>query len=295
MGGESTRMGRATGQSPPEIILPSLESPPPAEPIAVEVAQETLEVGDFATPAERGLAELAVHRYAEAIKQLRGALAQKPDDAEAMRGLAEALVASGGDLREARALAERLLQIAPGSVAGHEAMIRVCLAAHDAKCAFEHWKPANAAKDFGPRSRLFKDELFAQVNQAAADLRSGTAARPEAAAGQPEQDPCAQEQGEEKQVLCVVKRCLDAGSAEYAKDLSRQNNTEYQAGEWRTKPVSQGKMLVTREIATKGDPPQRHNAIWLVKFGEQLVIQPTNTEARQITLTHNACAARPAK
>jgi hypothetical protein len=99
-------------------------------------------------------------------------------------------------------------------------------------------------------------------------------------------------QGEDQQTLCVAKRCLDAGSAEYAQELSRQNKVEYVAGEWRVKKVGQSKMLITREITTKETPPQQHNAMWLVKVGDQLILQPTNAEARQITLTHNACAAR---
>jgi hypothetical protein len=169
-------------------------------------------------------------------------------------------------------------------------MIKVCLAANDGKCAAEHWKPANKAADFGPRSRLFAEQLYPAVKQAAEDLRThaATQQQQQAAPG----DPCASVQGEDQQTLCVAKRCLDAGSAEYAKELSGQNKVEYVAGEWRVKKVGQSKMLITREITTKETPPQQHNAMWLVKVGDQLILQPTNAEARQITLTHNACAAR---
>ena len=297
-GGNSTRVGAAQSQTAASVFLPELANPPPYEPPNLEVARQTLEVADFATPAQHGLADLDVKNYDLAIKSFRGALSQNANDTEALRGLVQALAESGGDLKEARQLAERLEQAAPGSVVGHEAMIRTCLAARDEKCAFEHWKPANAAKDFGPRSRLFKDELQGPVQQAAADLR---AAQPKAsasdkpaegAAGVASGDPCAEVQGDEQQVLCVVKRCLDAGSVSYAQELSKQNNIDYEAGAWRVKPVGQGKMLVTREIATKTTPPQQHNAMWLVKYGDQLVMQPTNVEARQITLTHNACASR---
>jgi tetratricopeptide (TPR) repeat protein len=267
-------------------MLPELDRPPPAEALNLDAARNTLDVGEFATPAENGVALLAVRRYPEAIRTFREVLAKSADDPQALRGLAEALAESDGDLQEARTVAARLLQIAPDSVAGHEAMIKVCLAAHDARCAAEHWKPANQAKDFGPRSRLFAEQLYPAVKQAAADLQAKGSKQP------PSADPCASEQGEDQQTLCVVKRCLDAGSAEYAKELSQQNKVEYVAGEWRVKPMGKGKMLVTREIATHETPPQQHNAIWLVKTEDKLIMQPSNAEARQITLTHNACGAR---
>ncbi|HEX9577556.1 MAG TPA: tetratricopeptide repeat protein [Myxococcales bacterium] len=289
--GVTTAVGLHAGQAVPNVMLPKLDEIPPAEPLRVEVARATLDVDEqHATTAQYGLGHLAVRSYPEAIKLFRDALSRNADDAEALRGLAEALAESKGDLKEARQAAARLLQIAPDSVAGHEAMIKVCLAANDGKCAAEHWKPANKAADFGPRSRLFAEQLYPAVKQAAEDLRTHAATQQQQQSA-PE-DPCAGVQGEDQQTLCVAKRCLDAGSAEYAKELSGQNKVEYVAGEWRVKKVGQGKMLVTREIATRETPPQQHNAMWLVKVGDQLIMQPTNAEARQITLTHNACAAR---
>jgi tetratricopeptide (TPR) repeat protein len=290
-GADSGAPGKMTrGQTAPSIMLPELDRPPPFEPLNLDAARETLEVDERATNAQHGLAELAVRRYPEAIKLFRDALAKNGDDPEALRGLAEALAESKGDLKEAERAAARLLEVAPESVAGHEAMIKVCLAAHDGKCAAEHWKPANKAADFGPRSRLFAEQLYPAVKQAAEELRIHDAARQQEVSARI--DPCASLPDEEQQTLCLVKRCLDTGSAEYAKELSRQNKIEYVAGEWRLKKVGEGKMLVTREIVTKETPPQQHNAMWLVKVGDQLVMRPTNAEARQITLTHNACAAR---
>ena len=228
-----------------------------------------------------------MRNHPEAIKAFREALARSGDDTIALRGLAEALAESGGDLKEAKAAAARLLQISPDSVAGHEAMIKVCLAANDARCAAEHWKPAQKAADFGPRSRLFAEQLYPAVKQAAEGLRTQATAQEQAPV-----DPCAAVQGDEQQTLCEVKRCLDAGSAEYVKELSQQNKIEYVPGEWHSKQVAQGRILVSREILPKEAAGQRHSAMWLVKVGDQLVMQPTNAEARQITLTHNACAAR---
>ena len=90
----------------------------------------------------------------------------------------------------------------------------------------------------------------------------------------------------------MIGKSLDVGSAEYVKELSRQNKIEYVPGEWRSKQVAKGRILVTRDIIPKEATGQRLSAMWLVKVGDQLVMQPSNAEARQITLTHNACAAR---
>lgn len=296
-GGESvSASGAHGGATAASVFPPNINEPPPPEPMNERAAQTSLDISDIATTGERGLAELAVRQYPEAIKSFRAALALKADDREALRGLPQALAESHGDLKEARALAEQLVTLDPQSEEGHEAMIRVCLAAHDNACAVEHWKLARNAKDVAPRSRTLHEELETAVRQAAAELqaqaRAGAAAGAPAGAQAQQADPCAQEQGDDKMALCVVKRCLDAGSAEYAKELSKQNNVEYVAGDWRAKAVGATKMLVTREITAKTAPPQQHNAIWLVKLGDQLVMQPTNSEARQITLTHNACSAR---
>lgn len=298
--GTQATMGNHTGATPPEVMLPDINSRPPLEALDPEVARATLEIADFATPAERGQAQLAVKRYPEAIKEFRAALGGSGEvDAVALRGLAQALAESGGDLKEAREAAERLIAVDPSSEAGHEALVRVCLAAHDDLCAFEQFKLAKDAKDNLQRGYFLKDELQPEVAQAAQRLQA--AQRPRAGsvkAGDPAagQDPCATEQGEEKQALCVVKRCLDAGSAAYAKELAAQNGVDYVAGEWRTKLVGTSKMLVTREIAAQpkpgAAPPPSHNALWLVTLGDQLKMTPTNSEARQITISHNACATR---
>ncbi len=293
-GGTTATLGSHSGQTPPEVMMPDINSPPPPEPINLEVARSTLEIAEFATPAERGQAELAVQRYPEAIKEFRAALGSAGEvDKVALRGLSQSLIESKGDLKEARALAEKLVAIDPASEAGHEAMVRVCLKERNDRCAFEEFNKAQHCKDNEQRNYFLKDELRPGVEAAVARLNTGPA---KGAAAATSLDPCAREEGEEKQALCVVKRCLDLGSAAYAKELSTQNGVEYLAGEWRTKLVSTNKLLVTREITATsklgGATPQSHNALWLVTLGDQLKMQPTNSEARQITISHNACATR---
>src|SRR5438128_208823 len=284
-------------QGRPSAFLPDFNRPPGAEPLNERAAQGTLDVAEWATAGEHGLAELAVRRYPQAISMLRSALAANRSDPLALRGLAQALAESGDDLKEARALAEQLIAFSPESEQGHEALLRVCLAAHDDLCAFQQFKLANQAKDLSLRWLVLRDELQPQVEQAAERLRQKTAVAAKNQQQQPPAgDPCAQEQGEDRQALCVVKRCLEEGTVAYARQLSEQNRIEYELGEWRTKQVAPGKLLVTRPIEPKDrSAGGGHDAIWLVKLGDQLVMQPTSAEARQITLSHNRCAARASR
>lgn len=285
----------------PAVHMPAANERPGPMELNLAAAQETLEVLETASTAEQGMARLAVHDYAAARTLFQQALDKVPGDPMATRGLSIALAEGHGDLGEARKLAEQVIAAQPRSEAGHEALLRVCLVAKDDRCVFEQWKAANAAEDLAPRAYGLRD-LEAAARVAAARLQAaakpGTPAPNAGAAGQPlpagATDPCAAEQGDEKQALCVVKRCLDQGSVEYAKDLSRQNAVEYVAGEWRVKVAGAGRLLVTRPIAPQTPGAgAAHDALWLVKLGDNLVIQPSNTEARQITLTHNACGSRP--
>jgi hypothetical protein len=83
----------------------------------------------------------------------------------------------------------------------------------------------------------------------------------------------------------------------YARELGEQNHVEYQLGDWRAKMVSAGKLLVTRPIAPKDREKggAQHDALWLVSVGDQLVMHPSNLEAKQISLQHNRCTARASR
>jgi len=143
-----------TGQGRGSVFLPDMTSSPAPLPIEQPVARETLIVADFATNAEHGAALLASGRPAQAIVLLRAGLAELPSDPVALLGLTRALTETGGDLDEARRMAERLIELAPQSEVGHEAMLRVCLAAHEGLCAVREWKTALHAPDAGARSRI---------------------------------------------------------------------------------------------------------------------------------------------
>jgi hypothetical protein len=291
-GGSTESMTVGSGQMQASVMQPDINNPPPWEPINVQVAQQTLDVSELATIPEHGIASLAVKDYPTALQTFRDALARTPEDPVALRGMVQALVETNGNLAEARGLAERLVKIDPSSVAGHEAMIRVCIAQKDAACLGEHWKAAMASKDFAPRSRMFREQLQTPVQQAVADARKAPAAAPAAQQQDAQQDECVTAPNDEARAICFARRCLDAGSAQYAKELSEQNKIDYVAGQWRAKPAGTGRMVVTREISTNTKPPQEHNPMWILKLGEQVTMMPANAEARQITLTHNACASR---
>jgi len=304
-----------TGSSRVQTFLPDINDLPEPVPMNVKAAQETLDIADWATQAERANAETVVKLYPLAIEHAHQALAENPNDPIALRALSQALAESGGDLVEARKAAERLVSLDQASEMGHEALLRVCLASKDDRCVFDSWKKARQAPDLQPRSRLLADlqgptqiaverlRLSAAPGSAAAASTQAAGSNAATGAAQPvaPADPCAAEKGDEAQALCVVKRCLDEGSAAYARELSSQNGLAYAAGDWRAKKVAAGKLLITRPIEPKaarpGEPAtvgDRHDALWLVTLSnaDQFVMRPTNTEARQITVRHNRCTAR---
>ncbi len=263
-------------------FMPAINDPVPYAPIEEKVARDTLSVADWATESERAVAWLTVHQYPEALKSAGKGLVDDSTDPIALRALAETLAESNGDLALARATAERLVSLYPQMEASHEALLRVCLASGDDECAFAQYRAAHQSADLQPRSRLLA-ELTEPTRNAADRLRARVGLKSAA-------DPCASEPGEVAQALCVVKRCLDEGSATYAKELAEQDHAPYLAGDWRLKEVSKDRLLVTRPISAQG--AARHDALWVVKLGDVLTMVPSNPEARQITLRHNRCGAR---
>jgi tetratricopeptide (TPR) repeat protein len=297
----SSLASSSTAQGRTSAFLPDFSQPPPPEPLNVKVAQATLDIVTDATAAEQGMAEMAVKRYPQAIQQFRSALAANSTDPMALRGLAQALAESGGDLKEARALAEKLVGLMPDSEQGHEAMLRVCLAANDDPCAVQQFNAANRSKDLSLRYLVLRDELQPRATEASKRVHAAMVAAgmktPQLPQQAVSQDPCAAEKGDEQQALCVVRRCLDEGTVLYARELSDQNHIPYDVGDWRVRSVGASKLLVIRPIAPRDRSKDTtlHDAIWLVKLGDDLVMQPSSPEARQITLQHNRCTARASR
>src|SRR5438477_2515756 len=61
--GDVSHLGQASGQTAPQVMLPEMDRPPPAEALNVEAATQTLDVDEHATTAQYGLAQLAVRKY----------------------------------------------------------------------------------------------------------------------------------------------------------------------------------------------------------------------------------------
>jgi len=160
-----------TGQGRGIVILPDTRTSSPPLPIEQPVARDTLIIADFATTAEHGTALVAVGRAAEAVPLFRTALRERPEDPVALLGLTRAIAETGGDLAEARKIALRLMEMFPDSVIGHEALLRVCLAARESECSVREWKAAVRAPDAGPRSRILF-ELQAPAQKAALRLQA---------------------------------------------------------------------------------------------------------------------------
>jgi hypothetical protein len=223
-----------------------------------------------------------VRRYPEAIASLRQALEKNGDDELALRGLAIALAESGANLREARYLGERLVNEHPDAEASHEALLRVCIAAGDDHCAFAEWNAAREARDLPPRSRQLAG-LQPLVEKAAARLRAWAKS----------QDACALETTDRDRALCVVRRCLDTGTAAFADELSGERRSAFEAREWRADKAREGRLVVTRPVE---DGKEQREPRWLVKIGDQTVtMTPTNEDARHITVRHSACTVLRAR
>ena len=276
------------GSGRASAFLPDLDDVPKSTPLEPAVAQATLEIADFATQSERAVAHLAVQDFDHAVTEARISVAADPNDAVALRALAQGLAEGGGDLNEARLHAERLAALLPDSEVGHEALVRVCLAQGDDGCAVHAFQRARAAPDLVPRSRLLA-ELHPSTQGAAYRMARRDRVN----------DPCAGEHSDEALALCVVKRCLDAGSAIYARELGGRAPVPYEAGDWRVQDLGGGRVLVTRPIEPVAERAgasswelDRHDARWVVEIGRQLVVQPQNVDARAITVRHSYCAPR---
>ena len=289
VGGGTSALGR---QLRPSVFLPDLSVTAAELPLQPEVAQASLELLEGASKAERGEALLLVGQLEEATRTFRAALEDSPSDPLALRGLSQALIERAGDLREARELAERLQALEPDGAAGHEAMLRLCLAAGDDACAFAEYRAARAAPDLPPRARALA-ELGDRTREAALRLRLAAATAPP--------PPCADAASSEDQALCVVRLCLGEGTSAYAEALAQQNGERYRIDAWRTHDAGAGRVVVTRPIVADPGGLQapgrlggRHDAVWLVRVADEIKVTPVSPEAHQISASANRCAQRAA-
>jgi tetratricopeptide (TPR) repeat protein len=284
-------------------------APEKRPPLDQKLARDTLKFADWATPADRGWAYYFLGDYAQALPQFEAGVKANANDDRAQRGLAQTLAASKGDLNRAKEAAQKAISLKPESEATHEAMIHVCLAMKDDKCAFDEFNAAKSKPDLDARRRELAS-IQDQVKDAAERLQTGEEAQEKAsaeaaAAATAKADPtgCRKlETGSDAQLLCLIKRCFEKGAREYAKELKPLTGQDYSAGDWKVLSHSGPKAKVTVPIrgasaartgkarkAAEEEGAQPHDATWEVTVGENITMQASNIDAANIAKNHDSC------
>jgi tetratricopeptide (TPR) repeat protein len=270
------------------------------------LAQATLHVAGWATAAERGWAYLSVGDRGTALKEFGQALKERPGDVRALRGLAVALAESGGDLARAREAAQKAVQLRPDTVATHEALLRVCLAQKDDRCVASEYDSARKAPD--AEARAAELSRFDEPAKAAADRVAALekqdaerrAAESEAALQKIDPAGCRKlEANSDAQLVCLVKRCFEAGAREYAKELHTKDGQPYAPGEWKVATRSDDTAEVTvpirpdssakkrrRRKAEAGEP---HDATWRATIAETITLVPLTDDAANVARKSETC------
>jgi hypothetical protein len=204
------------------------------------------------------------------------------------------------------------VQLKPDSAATQDALIHVCLAQKDDKCAFDAFEAARKAPD--QQARSFELALVQDRVKAAADRLNAQASeedekrRQQAEAAMEKSDPtgCRKlEAGSDGQLLCLIKRCFERGAREYAKnELKPLTGQDYAAGEWKvlshkgdiaevTVPIRTAS--AARKAGKKGragpadEGPSAHDATWKVTVGENISMVPQTLDAANIAKRYDAC------
>jgi tetratricopeptide (TPR) repeat protein len=303
-------VGVSEGKERTSGCTKSTGAPEKRPPRDAKLAGDTLKFADWATPTDRGWAYYYLGDYAQALPQFEAATKADPKDERALRGLAQALANSKGDLNRAKEAAQKSIELKPESEATHEAMIHVCLAMKDDKCAFDEFNLAKAKPDLDARRREI-GAVQVQVKEAADRLQSGVEAeeqkdRTTQAEAAAKSDPtgCRKlESGTDAQLLCLIKRCFEKGARDYAKELKPLTGQDYAAGDWKVTSHSGTKAKVTvpirvaaapkpvkgKKAAAEDEGPQAHDATWDVTVGENITMQAANSDAANIAKSHDSC------
>jgi len=272
-----------------------------------KLAQSTLHVAGWATAAERGWAFLMVGNRPASLKELGQALKERPGDVRALRGMAIALVESGGDLSRARDVAQKAVQLRPDTVATHETLLRVCLAQKDDRCAVSEHEAARKAADATARaaelSRLDGAAKVAAERVSAADKQEEERRAAETEARLQKIDPkgCRKlEANSDAQLVCLVKRCFEAGAQQYAKELHTADGQPYAPGEWKvasrngdsaevTVPIRPDPAARKRRKKKPPDAAEVHDATWRATIGENITLVPLTGDAANVARKSDAC------
>jgi Tfp pilus assembly protein PilF len=278
-------------------------------PLDEKLAQATLYVAGWATAAERGWAYLLVGNRGAALRELGQALKERPGDVRALRGMAVALIDSGGDLSRAREAAQKAVQLRPDTVATHETLLRVCLAQKDDRCAASEYDAARKAPDAEARAAdlapLEEPAKAAAERVAAAAKQDEERRAAEAEERLQKIDPagCRKlEANSDAQLVCLVKRCFEAGAQQYAKELHTADGQPYAPGEWKVASRNGDTAEVT--VPLRPDPAARkrrkrktsggevaevHDATWRATIGENITLVPLTGDAANVARKSDSC------
>ncbi|HYV65163.1 MAG TPA: hypothetical protein VE964_02905 [Myxococcales bacterium] len=275
-----------------------------------KLAQSTLHVAGWATAAERGWAQLEVGDQASALKQFGQALHERPGDVRALRGLSTVLVGSGGDLARARDAAQKAVQLRPDSAGTHEALVRVCLAQKDDRCAASEMDAARKAPDAEAHTAALaelEEPVKAAADRVAASDKQEQerrAAESEAALQKIDPAGCRKlEANSDAQLLCLVKRCFEVAAQQYAKELKTKDGRGYTAGGWKVASRKGDAVEIAVAIRPAESKKRRkrgsaaqaedHDATWRAMVGENITLVPQNADAASVAKRSETCGKTP--
>ena len=199
------------------------------------------------------------------------------------------------------------MQLRPDSVATHETLLRVCLAQKDDRCAASEFDAAQRAGDAPARaaelSRLEAPAKAAADRVAAAEKQEAERRAAEAEARLQKIDPagCRKlEANSDAQLVCLVKRCFEAGAQQYAKELHTAEGESYAPGEWKvasrngdtaevTVPIRPDRSARKRRKRKAVDAAEVHDATWRATIGENITLVPLTGDAANVARTADAC------
>ena len=200
------------------------------------------------------------------------------------------------------------MQLRPETVATHEALARVCVAQNDDRCVASEYEAARKAPDAEVRSaelsRLEEPAKAAAGRLAAAEKQEAErrAAENEAALQKIDPAGCRKlEANSDAQLVCLVKRCFDAGAREYAKELHTKDGQPYAPGEWKvasrtddtadvTVPIRPDASAKKRRRRKGAEAGEAHDATWRATIAEKITLVPLTDDAANVARKSDACS-----
>jgi len=182
----------------------------------------------------------------------------------------------------------------------------VCLAQSDDRCVASEYETARKAPDADMRAAellRFEDAAKSAGERAAAldkQEEERRAAEKEAALQKIDPAGCRKlAANSDAQLVCLVKRCFDAGARAYAKELRTKDGQPYAPGEWKVASRSDDMAEVTVPIRPDASARKRrrrkaaegesHDATWRATIAETITLVPLTDDAANVARKSDAC------